>query len=141
MNILIVGGLFAIALLALIGIVFLIRSEPHTPKVPAGKVESEPLKVLETAEVAKAGTPIQPSLPTPNDEAVAEQQEIQRFPIANGQFHTLSVELHALHMQAQEIEHRLSVLTEMIERIERDQSHYTNVEGAVSLPREAASTN
>ncbi|GAC1436433.1 MAG: hypothetical protein NVS4B1_32310 [Ktedonobacteraceae bacterium] len=147
MNTLIIGGLFALALLAILGLVFLLRSEPHTPKTPITRVDNEPLKVSETAQVAAGGAPTQPGLPAPKEEGVAiqqivpVQQEGQRFPVANGQFHKLSIELHALHGQAQEIEHRLSILTEMIERIEHDQSHYVSVDEKVSHSTEQVSAN
>ena len=109
-NTLIIGGLFGLALLAILGAVFLVRSEPRTPKVRTSKVGNEPLKVSETAQIAAGGAPTQPSLPAPKEEAMTQnmvpvQQKAQSFPVANGQFRKLSVELHALHMQAQEIEH------------------------------------
>ena len=145
MNTLIIGGLFALALLAIIALVFLLRSEPRTAKVPVTKVNNEPLKVNETAQVAAAGTP---SLPAPREEVATTPQVVpvqqhvqQRFPIANGQFHKLSDELHALHTQAQEIEQRLSTLTEMVERIESDQRQYTSVDGQGSHSTEPVSAN
>ena len=147
MTTLIIGGLFAIALLAIVGLVLLLRSEPRTPKVPVTKVNDEPLKVSETAQIAAGGSPTQPSLPAPKEEIAATpqtvpvQQQVQRFPVINGQFHTLSVELRALHTQAQEIEHRLTTLNEMVERIEPDQSHYVNVDEEVSHPTETISAN
>ena len=147
MTTLIIGGLFALALLAIAGLVFLLRSEPRTTKVPVTRVNNEPLKVSETAQIAAGGLPTQPSLPAPKEEVAATpqmvplQQQVQRFPVANGQFHTLSVELHALHTQAQNIEHRLSILTEMIERVEPDQSHYVNVDEDMSHPVEPVSAN
>ena len=148
MTTLIIGGLFAVALLAIVGLVFLLRSEPRTPRVPVTKVNNEPLKVNETAQIAAVGAPTQPSLPAPKEDVAATpqmvplQQHVQRFPVANGQFHKLSVELHALHTQAQDIEHRLNILTEIIERIEPDQSHYVSADGQVSsLPMEPVSAN
>jgi len=150
MNTLIIGGLFALALLAILGLVFVLRSEPRTPKTPVTKVDNEPLKVSETAQVAAGGLPTQPSLPAPKEEVATSQrtvplqQEVSRFPVANGQFHKLSVELHALHAQAQEIEQSLSNLTEMIEHIEHgqsEQSHYASVDEAVVHPTEPVSAN
>ncbi len=44
---------------------------------------------------------------------------------SNGQLLELSAQLHTLHQQAQELERRLSVLTNMIEDIEH--SHYERV--------------
>ncbi len=146
MNTLIIGGLFAVALLAILGLVFLLRSETQAQKVPVTKVDNEPLKVSETAQIASGGAPTQPGLPAPKEEIAAVpqtvpvQQNTQRFPVANGQFHKLSDELHALHSQSQEIEHRLSILTEMIDRIENDQSHYVSINEEVH-PTEQVSAN
>ncbi len=146
MNTLIIGGLFAIALLAILGLVFLLRSETQVQKAPVTRVDNEPLKVSETAQIATGGLPTQPGLPSPKEENVAVpqtvpvQQNTQRFPVANGQFHRLSDELHALHTQSQEIEHRLSTLTEMIERIEHDQNHFVSVNEEVHST-EPASAN
>ena len=147
MTTLIIGGLFALALLAIIGLVFLLRSEPRTPKIPATRVDNEPLKVSETAQIATGGAPTQPGLPAPKEDIAAVpqtaplQQSVQRFPVSNGQFHSLSVELQALHAQAQEIEHRLSTLTEVIERIGHNQSHYVSVDEEVSHSAEPVSAN
>lgn len=146
MNTLIIGGLFALAVIAIIALVFVLRSEPRIPKVPITKVGNEPLQVSETAQIAAGGAPTQPSLPAPKEEAVPVQTvpvrpEVQHFPVANGQFHKLSVELHALHQQAQNIEHRLSILTETIERIEHDQSHYVGVDEEIAHPAEPVSAN
>lgn len=146
MNTLIIGGLFALALLAILGVVFLVRSGPQTPKVPVTNVGNEPLKVSETAQIAAGGVPTQPGLPAPREETVPQntvpvQQIVQPFPVVNGQFHKLSVELHALHGQAQEIEHGLSILTEMIEHAEHNQSHYVSVDEEVSHPTDTVSAN
>ncbi len=143
MNIVIIGGLFAIALLAVLALVFLVRGEPRTSKKNVTKVDNEPLKLSETAQVAASGTPTLPGLPTTEaeTEVMPELHNVQQFPVGNGQFHRLSVELHSLHGQAQEIENRLGVLTEMIEGIENDQGHYTHVEEDASMPAEPASAN
>lgn len=140
MSILIIGGLFAVALLAMLALVFLVRGTPRTPEMKVTKVDNEPLKLSETAQVAAGGTP---TLPAPNTETevMPESHNVQQFPVGNGQFHRLSVELHSLHGQAQEIENRLDVLTEMIERIENNQVHYTHVEEDALVPVEPASAN
>ena len=146
MNTLIIGGLFALALLAILGVIFLIRGESRTPKIPVTKMDNEPLKMRETAQIAAGGAPTQPVLPAPKEEVLSQnivpmQQKVSSFPVANGQFHKLSVELHALHAQAQDVEHRLSILTEMIERVEQDQSHYVKVDEEISHPTEPVSAN
>lgn len=142
MSTFIIAILFVVALLAVLGLVFLVRGESQTSKKSATKVDNEPLKLSETAEIAAGGTPTQPGLPAPKTEAIPEYSEVEQFPVANGQFHRLSVELHSLHGQAQEIEDHLGILTEMVERIENNQNHYTHVEEDVATtPAEPASAN
>ncbi len=147
MSTLIIGGLFALALLAIVGLVFLLRSEPRTPKVPVTRVDNEPLKMSETAQIASGGAPTQPGLPAPKEDVTPSvqtgplQQNGQRFPVVNGQFHKLSTELRALHIQAQEIEQRLSILSEMIERIEHDQTQYASLDEQGSHSTERVSAN
>ncbi len=143
MSTLIIGGLFVLALIALVGVVFLVRSGPHTPKTRITKMESEPVKVLEAAEIAASGAPAQPNLPSLQEEPVPEPQVVQYLPVGRSQFHTLSIELHALQGQAQKIEHSLNILTEVIESIEHGQNHAVNLEEEVPLtvPAEPAATN
>ncbi len=131
MNTLIIGSLFALALLALVALAFVIRSEPRRAKTRTVKVEGEPARAAqakEAAEIAAIGVPAQPNLSASREEMSLEEVEVSRFPLTNGSFHKLSTELHALHGQAQEIEHRLSILTEMVERIENNQNTYTSIE-------------
>ncbi len=130
MSTLIIGALFAVALVTIVGIVFLLRGEPQTPKQGVTRVDNEPLQLSATSAIAEGGAPTLPSLPVPNmeTETTPEYSETERFPVGDGQFHRLSVELHSLHGQAQEIENRLSVLTEIAERIEDNQNYSTSVE-------------
>jgi hypothetical protein len=118
---LIIGGLFVVALIALVALVFVLRSEQRTSgKAPAnaptnatpdGAANSQPDE-LTTTNTNESSSPVA-SVPVPTAES--------RFAMGNGQFHEFSTELHTLHEQSQEIEHRLSILSEMIERIERTQ--------------------
>ncbi len=147
MSTLIIGGLFALALLAMIGVFFLARSEPRTLKVPTTQVHNEPLERNEPAQIANGGTLLQPGLPAPKEEIVLSkqtvplQQNASRFPVTNGQFHKLSDELQALHIQAQEIEQRLSILAEMIEHIEREQSQFVRIDEEVARRTEPIGAN
>jgi len=125
---LIIGGLFVVALIALVALVFLLRSEPRTSEtVPANAptnatsdvaVHSQPDELTTTS----TNEPSSPSVPVPVSTGETH------FAMANGQFHELAVELHTLHEQSQEIEHRLSILSEMIERIERTQDAHISEE-------------
>ena len=65
MSTLIIGGLFAVALLTILGLVFLIRGESQTSKKGVTRVDNEPLKLSETSQIAAGGTPTLPGLPTP----------------------------------------------------------------------------
>lgn len=153
MNTLIIGGLFALAVVALVALAFVVRGEsrtPQTPKAPPANEQSAPtVAARQQAEASAPATPVVQNLPAPEKRdgivpvrtAPARAVEKQRFPIANGQFHELSVELHTLHGQAQEIEHRLSILTEMIERIERSQGGRTSVAEEISRPTDAQHIN
>ena len=128
MNMLIIAGLMIIALLAIIGAVALTVSGEKTPaatqKTPAPSqttpVAAEPTTAPVAAEptVAPEETkkeliPMQ-SLPAVQDDA--------RMAFVNGQFHELVTQLHALHQQSQEIERRLSMLSQAADAIKRSQS-------------------
>jgi hypothetical protein len=78
---------------------------------------------------AQRTVPVTQKLPLHLEEQLpALQQEEEAFPVSNGQFHELSAQLSTLHEQAQEFEHRLSVLTEMIQRIEHGQGDQISFE-------------
>ena len=143
MSTLIIGGAFVVALLALIGLVFVIRAEPSantagakavpqekpTPApavavpvaAPQEGVSQQPVTVRRTA-------PVTQKLPLHLEAEIPAIQEEKEFPISNEQWHELSAQLSTLHEQAQEFEHRLNVLAEMIRHIEHAQHGYVNVE-------------
>ena len=54
--------------------------------------------------------------------------EEEPFPISNGQLQELITQLQALHQQSQEFERRLSVLTNMVEHIQRSQNGRLSIE-------------
>lgn len=51
---------------------------------------------------------------------VTEAQEEQDSSNLDGQFHELSAELRALHSRAQEMEQRIGMLMEIVDRLEHD---------------------
>ena len=59
----------------------------------------------------------------------------QHLSSLNGQFHELASEIRTLHQQASQLEQRLSILTEMVDHIERAQG------GRISIEEEAAPTS
>jgi hypothetical protein len=144
MNMLIIAGLMIIALLAIIGAVALTVSEEKTPpatqETPAPSqtppvaaeltVAAEPTVAPE--ESKKELIPVQ-SLPVVQDDA--------RMAFVNGQFHELVTQLHALHQQSQEIERRLSMLSQAADAIKRSQAPSFSIEETeeYSLPEPVAS--
>jgi hypothetical protein len=146
-NILIIGGLFAVAILAIIGIVLLSLSERGAEAARKANLQSP------APTIAKTARPTVPLTPADNHESaarpVAKEPAIQRrtfprqaetasassdheenalLPMLNGQFHEFVDELRDLHQQAWELEHRLSTLTQMVDRIERSQPHHISIE-------------
>lgn len=147
MNMLIIAGLMVIALLAIIGAITLAMGAEKTPAAThktlapsqTAPVAAEPTTAPVTAEptVAPAETkkeliPVQ-SLPAVQDAA--------RMAFVNGQFHELVTQLHALHQQAQEIERRLSMLSQAADAIKRSQAPSFSIEESeeYSLPEPVAS--
>jgi septal ring factor EnvC (AmiA/AmiB activator) len=147
---LIIGGAFVVALLAIVGLVFVLRSEPDvsaTPAQPVMQAKPEPVAtpVVAAPPVARqANGPQRPvtaqrtALVTQKldleEERPSLHHEEEEFAISNGQLHELSVQLSTLHEQAQEFEHRLNDLTDMIRQIEHEQN------GAVSFEEEETYT-
>ncbi len=130
MQLLIVGGLFAIALIALIALFLVVRSEPRTNDTGAGassygEKDESPVPAHLGAEQAQ-----QIPLSVQREEQV-QTQGVHTLPVMNGQLHELSAELHDLHQQAQDIEHRLSILTEMMGHIKRSQAGRSSIEEEV----------
>ena len=143
MSTLIIGGLFVVALLALVGLVFVLRSESSTTRAaqtkPVGPQSSATSHVAATSQPVTAthGDVSSSLAPAPTVPDSIEPEE-PHFAMANGQFHELAEELHTLHEQSQEIEHRLSILSEMIERIERSQDAYIAEEYSSLIDRQTA---
>ena len=148
MSTLIIGVLFVVALVAIIALVFVLRSEPRsTGTVPANPAASATPDVAatsrpETATMTNESLPSMTSVPTvptvPDVPSVPTATEESHLAMGNGQFHELAVELHTLHGQSQEIEHRLSILSEMIERIERSQDAHITEEYSSLVDRQSA---
>lgn len=126
MNLLVTGGLLIIGVIALVALVFVIRSEPVTkesasipPPVPTEQEASE-----KRADVDESSATMQVP-PTPNMNAIPssdEQPASAWQPLANEQFYELKNELHSLHGQAQEFEYRIRTMVEMVERVEQVQN-------------------
>ena len=129
MNLLIIGGLLAVGILAILGAVLLSLSEQRAetarrnqepaPALPTDRNPTVKLRPLEeTANRQPAAT--ETTLATLEGDSIPST--------LNGQFHELAGEIRSLHQQAQSLEQRLGVLTEMVNHIERSQGNHISIE-------------
>ncbi len=140
MSFLIIGGSFVVALLAIVGLVVLLRQEQQTQTT---STNPKPVIVEKTTPPAATPAPVKAQevervtqvLPTDQDSDTQylthnEDEHLydEHLSISEGQLHEFAVELHTLHEQAQELEHRLSILTEMIGRIQHSQNGHSSLE-------------
>lgn len=141
MNLLIAGGLLLFGVVALVAVVFVIRSEPVTqestsvpPPVPIEQGEPETPTVAD--EPSSSGET--PDASQEETILVTENQALNEWQsLANGQIYELKNELRSLHEQAQGLAYRLKTLVDMVERVEQAQNGRFPVEGQSS---DAAST-
>ena len=138
MNLLIIGGLLVVAAAAIIGAVLIGMSEQRTQrarnaslKQPTSTASSD----LATRKLVEEPTTTRPNLPTTRESNLPSRGEDQRLSSLNGQFHELASEIRTLHQQASQLEQRLSILTEMVDHIERTQG------GRISIEEEIAPTS
>ncbi|HZS75442.1 MAG TPA: hypothetical protein VFA41_02415 [Ktedonobacteraceae bacterium] len=129
MNILIIGGLLLVALLAIVGIVFLSMGEQRTQRARAnnnGNAYPAAAPTVSTPNI----TPATPEVTVPPDRSVPIRQAYPSDKPAranegdsiraalNGQFTELASELRSLYQEAWDLEQRLRGLTNMLDRIE-----------------------
>ena len=120
MNLLIIGGLLALGLLAIVGAVFLAMGERRAaaPSPSATAKTTQPLKQPTGAPVAK--------MPATKETLPAVREETPL--VLNGRYHELANELHTLHGQAIELGQRLSALTEIADHLEHAQVGSVDIE-------------
>lgn len=139
MSLLIIGGLFALGVVAILGAVLLGISEQRRENARANALAAQvSLPVGEqTSSRPPASAPVTTARPTiPLDRpALLDHEEPSALPALNGQFHELADEIRDLHQQAWDLEQRLSTLTETIARIERRQNGHTSIEEEASFDR------
>jgi len=131
-NLLIIGGLMALALLAVLGIVFLALGEsraqaaarPTSSPRTTRRLEPEPQRAAEAPASITQTFSGERTIPLRPDTGREERQ----LPALNGQFHELAAELRTLYQQAWELEQRLRVLTQTVDRIEGSPSGRINIE-------------
>lgn len=148
MAFLIIGGLLAIALLAILGAVFLSISEQRAESARSngGTTTSSTgtRPVVEQQRAVSGGVEQRASI-RQNTSPLAERslvtaEENQQPYVLNGQFHELAVELQTLYQHARELERRLRTLTEIADRIEKTQSNQVITEEESRTQTSADST-
>ena len=139
MNVLIIGGLLAFALVALLAAVFLALGEQKASQRTATQTAAKPVseqqaKALVPAKEEQAADTNKQHLPVLSKSALPVATDV-----FHGQFHEFAAQIHALHEEAMEFEQRLSVLIEMIDTIENAQGIHVSIEEELALPMDSAS--
>lgn len=139
MSLLIIGGLFALGVVAILAAVLLGLSEQRRENARANALAA-PVSLPadeRTNSLSQMSAPLTTARPTiPLDRAARlDHEEPAALPALNGQFHELADEIRELHQQAWDLEQRLSTLTETIARIERRQNGHTSIEEEASYDR------
>lgn len=141
MSLLIIGGLFALGVVAILGAILLGISEQRRENARANALSAPvSLPVDErTASLSPPSAPLttaRPTIPLDRPTTRLPNEEPPTYAALNGQFHELADEIRELHQQAWDLEQRLSTLTGTITRIERLQNGHTSVEEEIpSLER------
>ena len=132
MTLLIIGGLLVIALLAILGAVFMSLNDQRATKANGQVTTSSPgtIPLVESSSAANRASERIPAqnLPTTVERHANPIASDQQQYALNGQFHELTVELQTLYQHASELERRLRTLTDVADRIEKTQSNQISTE-------------
>ena len=122
MNILIIGGLLGLAVVAILGAVLLGIGEDRAEKTRKAN-EAAPAVLPQQAQYTQQEEPVAAPLPVPLTPLITSTtgqlpalDQDEQIASLNGQVHEITSELRALAQRAGELEHRLSVLSEALER-------------------------
>jgi hypothetical protein len=145
---LIIGGLLLVALLAIVGAVFLGISEQRADRARTNggaslsSTTTNPVLVQQSTENSEVeqSTAIRQSTPVSTERALRSTQINQQPYALNGQFHELAVELQTLYQHAWELERRLRTLADVADRIEKTQSNQIGIEEKTHAQHSADST-
>jgi hypothetical protein len=147
-TLLIIGVMLIVALLAILGAVYLSVSDQRADKARTNgganlsSTNYSPVIVQQQSEnrQLEQTTTTRQSVPTLTEKPV-RSAEINQQPYAlNGQFHELAVELQTLYQHAWELERRLRTLAEVADRIEKTQSNQISTEEGIHAQSSADST-
>jgi uncharacterized membrane protein YccC len=147
-TLLIIGGLLIVALLAILGAVFLSVSEQRADKartnssVIVSSSSATPLVEQSSAasRVAERTTPLRQNLSPTAERPLSPTGGDQQQYALNGQFHELAVELQTLYQHAWELERRLRTLAEVADRIEKTNSNQIGSEEEIHSQSSADSS-
>lgn len=133
MTFLIIGGLLAVALLAILGAILLGMSAQRSEKVQTNGVTTLSLPPPGSMPVAQQqptmrlaldrNTRITQNLSSAAERSLRPTDEHQQPYALNGQFRELALELRTLHQEARDLERRLRNLSEIADRIEQTQNN------------------
>jgi hypothetical protein len=131
MTLLIVGGMLLVALLAILGAVFLSVSDQRANKAQAnGNVTVSSSGTVPLVQQSSAASPAtEKTIPQRQNQPPTSERPLstigggQQPYTLNGQFHELTVELQTLYQHAWELERRLRTLSEVADRIEKTQNN------------------
>lgn len=149
MTFLIIGGLLIIAILAILGAVYLSVSDQRANKARtngvanSGSTSYSPVIAQQPTEnrQIEQSTTIRQGIPSSTEKSV-HSTEINQQPYAlNGQFHELAVELQTLYQHAWELERRLRTLAEVADRIEKTQNNQIGTEEEIHAQPSADSNS
>jgi hypothetical protein len=135
MTLLIVGGMLIVALLAILGAVFLSLNDQRANKAQAnGNVIVSSPGTVPLVEQSSAVSPaMEKTIPQMQNQPSNSERPLstiggaQQPYILNGQFHELAVELQTLYQHAWELERRLRTLADIADRIEKTQSNQIGI--------------
>ncbi len=135
MNLLIIGGLLAIAVVAILIAVLLGMSEQRAEKARSnGGATTASTVTMPLAEQSTTSTrALEQGTSTRQLSSLVEKplrsaDEGQQIIALNGQLHELAAELRTLYQQAWELERRLRGLTEKVDHIEEMRNNQFHVE-------------
>jgi hypothetical protein len=148
MTLLIIGGMLIVALLAILGAVFLSVSDQRANKAQAN--ENAPVSSPGTMPLVGQSSATNPAiernssqkqnLPLTVERPLNSSTDGQQQYALNGQFHELTMELQTLYQHAWELERRLRTLAEVADRIEKTQNNQISAETEIRTQSPADST-
>jgi len=141
MTLLIIGGLLIIAILAILGAIFLSRTDQRAARAQAGTVTVSTSGAIPLVQQSTATNPASVSSVAPSQNVSSTSERAtsptiggQQQYALNGQFHELTVELQTLYQHAWELERRLRTLTDIADRIEKTQTNQISTEQEIHAP-------